>query len=36
MLPSVHLTHRPDLEHLHVQPHDPETYDALARRPPEE
>jgi transposase len=36
MLPSVHLTHRPDLEHLHVQPHDPETYDALARRPSEE
>jgi transposase len=31
-LPTVHLTRRPDLEHLHVKPHDPETYDALARR----
>jgi transposase len=31
-LPTVHLTRRPDLENLHVKPHDPETYDALARR----
>jgi hypothetical protein len=35
-LPAVHLTRRPDLENLHVTPHDPETYDALARRQPEE
>jgi hypothetical protein len=35
-LPAVHLTRRPDLENLHVKPHDPETYDALARRQPEE
>lgn len=35
LLPSVHLSRRPDLEHLHVTPHDPETYDALAHHPPE-
>ena len=26
----VHLTQRPELEDLHVQPHDPEVYDELA------
>lgn len=26
----VHLTQRPELEELHVQPHDPEVYDELA------
>lgn len=31
LLPSVHLTHRPDLEDLHVQPHDLGTYDELTR-----
>lgn len=30
-LPVVDLSRRPDLEHLHITPHDPETYDALAR-----
>ena len=29
LLTPVNLTRRPDLEHLHVQPHDPETYDEL-------
>jgi len=29
LLAAVNLTRRPDLEHLHVQPHDPETYDEL-------
>lgn len=33
LLPSVHLTHRPDLEDLHVQPHDLGTYDELTRDP---
>jgi hypothetical protein len=26
----VHLTQRPELEELHVQPHDPEVYDELS------
>ena len=32
----VHLTRRPELEDLHVQPHDPETYDELAEHEPDE
>jgi len=30
-LAPVNLTHRPELEDLHVKPHDPETYDDLAK-----
>lgn len=30
-LAPVNLTHRPELEDLHVKPHDPETYDELAK-----
>ena len=35
-LAPVSLTHRPELEDLHVQPHDPETYDELAEHEPDE
>jgi hypothetical protein len=35
LLPPVHLTRRPELEDLHVQPHDPETYDELAEHEPD-
>jgi transposase len=35
-LAPVKLTRRPELEDLHVQPHDPETYDELAEHEPEE
>jgi hypothetical protein len=35
-LSPVHLARRPELEDLHVQPHDPETYDDLAEHDPDE
>jgi len=35
-LSPVHLARRPELEDLHVQPHDPETYDELAEHDPDE
>lgn len=35
-LPPVSLTHRPELEDLHIKPHDPETYDDLAQPPRDE
>ncbi len=35
-LAPVNLTHRPELEDLHVKPHDPETYDELAEHDPDE
>jgi transposase len=35
-LSPVHLIRRPELEDLHVQPHDPETYDDLAEHEPDE
>ena len=31
----VDLARRPDLEHLHIQPHDPEVYDELTDEPDE-
>jgi hypothetical protein len=31
-LPPVDLVRRPDLADFHVQPHSPETYDALSRK----
>lgn len=36
LLAPVNLSRRPDLEHLHVQPHDPETYDELTEPDPDE
>jgi len=35
-LAPVSLTRRPELEDLHVQPHNPETYDELAEHEPDE
>jgi len=35
-LAPVNLTRRPELEDIHVQPHDPETYDELAQHEPDE
>jgi transposase len=35
-LTPVNLTRRPELEDIHVQPHDPETYDELAEHEPDE
>ena len=34
-LAPVNLTRRPELEDIHVQPHDPETYDELAQHEPD-
>jgi transposase len=35
-LSPVHLIRRPELEDIHVQPHDPETYDELTEHEPDE
>ena len=35
-LAAVSLTRRPELEHLHVEPHDPEIYDELGQHDPDE
>ncbi len=35
-LSPVHLIRRPELEDIHVQPHDPETYDELTEHDPDE
>lgn len=36
LLATVNLTHRPELEDIHVKPHDPETYDELTKPQPDE
>jgi hypothetical protein len=35
-LTPVRMTHRPELEDLHVQPHEAETYDELTEHDPDE